>query len=123
MPSPRPDVSFALEYLAALHDAGEMESAWTFYHALPSDMKALGTVRLLAAKVALARNDLPFVEESFDADFASIREGARDLTELWYECQARLAAARTGLALDEALRAEVRRTCPPPFRIDFRVIE
>jgi hypothetical protein len=118
-----PDVSFALEYLSALHDAGKMDGAWAFHLALPPGMQSLGTVRLLAAKVALARNDLKFVEESFDAEFASIREGARDLTDLWFECQARLAAARTGCALDDALRAEIKRSCPPPFRIDFRVIE
>jgi tetratricopeptide (TPR) repeat protein len=117
-----PDVSFALEYLAALHAAAEFDTAWTFYQALPPAMRALGTVQLLAAKVALERGDLAFVEAAFEAEFASIREGATDLTNLWFGFQARRLAARDGLPLPAAL-AQVRQTCPPPYGIDFRVME
>jgi hypothetical protein len=70
----------------------------------------------------LERDDLAFVEASFQAEFCSIREGAADLTNLWFGYQAKLLVARSGLSLAEAL-VEVRRTCPPPYPIDFRVME
>jgi hypothetical protein len=117
-----PDVSFALEYLAALHTAADFETAWSFYQSLPLAMQALGTVQLLAAKVALERDDLAFVEAAFQAEFASIREGAADLTNLWFGFQAKRLAAREGLPLAVALE-QVRQTCPPPYPIDFRVME
>ena len=56
-------------------------------------MQALGTIRLLAAKVAFARDDLAFVETALAGEFASIREGARDLTDLWFGLQAKRMAA------------------------------
>ena len=117
-----PDVSFALETLAALYAAAEYDTAWAFYQTLPPAMQVLGTVQLAAAKVALERDDLAFVEASFQAEFCSIREGAADLTNLWFGYQAKLLVARSGLSLAEAL-VEVRRTCPPPYPIDFRVME
>ncbi len=117
-----PDVSFALEYLAALHAADEFETAWRFYQSLPPAMQALGTVQLLAAKVALEQDNLAFVEAAFQAEFASIREGAADLTNLWFGFQAKRLADREGLPLAVALE-QVRQTCPPPYPIDFRVME
>jgi len=117
-----PDISFALEYLSALHAANQHETAWTFYQQLPPTMQALGTIRLLAAKVAFARDDLAFVETALDGEFASIREGARDLTDLWFGLQAKRMAA-TGRPWDAALLDEIKRTCPPPEHIDFRVVE
>lgn len=116
------DVSFALEFLAALHAAADFESAWSFYQSLPPAMQTLGTVQLVAAKVALERNDLAFVEAAFEAEFSSIREGAADLTNLWFGYQAKRLAATTGLPPAVALE-QVRKTCPPPYPIDFRVLE
>ncbi|MCX6928494.1 MAG: DUF5107 domain-containing protein [Verrucomicrobia bacterium] len=118
-----PDVSFALEYLSALHAADQHETAWTFYQQLPPTMQALGTIRLLAAKVAFAREDLAFVEAALAGEFASIREGARDLTDLWFGLQAKRQAARTGRPCDAALLDEIKKTCVPPENIDFRVVE
>jgi hypothetical protein len=117
-----PDISFALEYLSALHAANQHEVAWTFYQRLPLTMQALGTIRLLAAKVAFARDDLAFVETALAGEFASIREGARDLSDLWFGLQAKRMAA-AGRPLDAALLEEVKRTCPPPASIDFRLVE
>jgi hypothetical protein len=117
-----PDVSFALETLAALYAAAEYDAAWVFYQALPPAMQVLGTVQLAAAKVALERDDLAFVETAFQAEFCSIHEGAADLTNLWFGYQAKLLVARSGLSLAEAL-VEVRCSCPPPYPIDFRVME
>jgi len=119
----KPDISFALEYLSALHAAGESEKAWAFYEALPIDLQSAGTLRLLAAKVALSRGDLTFVENALEADYDSIREGAADLTDLWFELQARRIAERDECPYDNALLQQVKATCVPPPRIDFRIVE
>ena len=101
-----PDISFAQEYLAALHAAKETEAAWKFYQSLPAETQGLDCIKILAAKIAFARNDLAFVESALAHEYASLREGARDLTDLWVGVQ------------------EKRGTnVPPPARIDFRVIE
>jgi hypothetical protein len=118
-----PDVSFAAERLLALHAANQMEAAWSFFQGLPAPLQAADTTRLVAAKVALALGDLPFVENVLSREFTTIREGARDLTDLWFGLQARRRAAETGRKLDEALLEEVRKTCPLPGHLDFRMSE
>jgi hypothetical protein len=100
------DVSFAQEYLAALHAAQEDEAAWKFYERLPASLRNVDGIRILAAKIAFVRNDLAFAASALECEYASLREGARDLTDLWNAVQ-----ARRGTKL------------PPPPRIDFRVIE
>ena len=116
-----PDVSFAIETLFAMLDAGRADEAWAFYKALPSGHQAVDAIRLAAAKIAFARDDLATVEAALDADYASIREGARDLTELWFGFQAKKLVAAKGMTYDDALRA-ASANCPPPYRIDFRVV-
>ena len=69
-------------------------------------MQDLDCIKILAAKIAFARNDLQFVEAALTHEYASLREGARDLTDLWAGVQ-----AKRGTNL------------PPPARIDFRIIE
>jgi hypothetical protein len=86
-------------------------------------MQADDAVRLLAAKVAFARGDLAFVETALASEFASVREGARDLTELWFGLRTRDQMAQTTGELDAALLLQVKRTCVPPRLIDFRVVE
>jgi tetratricopeptide (TPR) repeat protein len=118
-----PDISFAIEYLSALHAASHFDAAWTLYKRLPSGMQSDGVVRLLAAKVAFARDDLAFVESALAGEFASIREGARDLTDLWFGLQAKRAAACRGQPCDEALLRELKKTFVPPLSLDFRLVE
>jgi tetratricopeptide (TPR) repeat protein len=118
-----PDISFASEYLSALLAAKRHRTAWSFYSQLPPELQTRDAVRLLAAKVAFELDDLAFVESVLAGEFASIREGARDLTDLWFGLQVKRLAARTGRAVDAALIEEVKKTSVPPELIDFRVIE
>ncbi|MCX6876761.1 MAG: DUF5107 domain-containing protein [Verrucomicrobia bacterium] len=118
-----PDISFALEYLAALHAAGEHAQAWAFHQSLPGAMRLTDTVRLLAARVALARDDLSFVEAALKCDYASIREGARDMTDLWFGLQAKRLSAETGRPVDAAMLEQLKTSNPLPARIDFRIIK
>jgi hypothetical protein len=117
-----PDISFALERLVALLDAHQMDAAWDFYQQLPAAFRAVGSLRVLAARAALARSDLDFVEAALAGEIASLREGARDLTDLWFGLQARRRAASAGRTLPAALM-EVKSALQPPAAIDFRVAE
>ncbi|MCU0780563.1 MAG: DUF5107 domain-containing protein, partial [Akkermansiaceae bacterium] len=118
-----PDVSFAVENLAALNRAGRHGQAWAFYQELAAGFRQADPVRLEAAKAAYELDDLAFVEAMLEREFATIREGARDLTDLWFGIQTKREATRRGVPADDALAAEVRRTMRPPARIDFRANE
>jgi hypothetical protein len=118
-----PDISFALEYLSALHAAGENEQAWVFYRSLPDGLRLDDGTRLLAAKVALAQGDLKFVEAALECDYSSIREGARDMTDLWFGLHAKRLSVQTGRPVDAAMLEQLKTSNPPPFRIDFRIIK
>lgn len=115
------DHSFIIEYLTILFDAREFEAARQFFRSLPVELQSLGAVRIMAAKVSLELNDLEFVEATLNTEFASIREGARDLTDLWFGLSAKRLAIQSGHPVDAEMLKSVKTHCPPPSRIDFRV--
>ena len=94
----RPEISLAQEYLAALLAAQEIEAAWKFYESVP----VAEGLQVLAAKVAFARADWKFVAAVLEQEPVSLREGARDLTDLW---------------------AGLHGSTKPPAHIDFRTTE
>lgn len=116
----QPDPSFAIEYLAALHADKQFPLASRFFVALPDPLRNNAVVRLQAAKVALELNQLDFVESVLNDEFASIREGARDITDLWFGLQ--LKRHHPGQPSTPELLAEVMKNYPPPYRLDFRVV-
>ena len=50
-----------------------------------------------------------------------VREGSRSVDDLWYRLEAARIARRRGVAVDDALLAEVRRTAALPYAYDFRM--
>lgn len=118
-----PDISFAIEYLTALHDTCRYDELWAFYQSLNESMREADPVRLLAAKAAFARGDTGFVRVVLDREFSTIREGARDLTDLWFGMEAERIAAERGCEPSAALLAEIKKSLRPPPHIDFRVVE
>ncbi|KPV48234.1 hypothetical protein SE17_39170, partial [Kouleothrix aurantiaca] len=54
-------------------------------------------------------------------EYADIREGETELTDLWFELWARRMAAESGQPLDDALRAAAEQRYPPPQSIDYRM--
>jgi len=50
-----------------------------------------------------------------------IREGEVSLSDLWFGLQERRRAAAENRPVDEELKRRVRRECPPPADIDFRM--
>jgi tetratricopeptide (TPR) repeat protein len=117
-----PPAALAVEYLQQLAAAENFERCRQVYESLPDTVRDTDRVQLLRAQFSLALGDLDAVEAVLQRDFAVVREGEIVLTDLWFELQARREAARSGRALDAALREQVRQLYPPPARIDFRSI-
>ena len=118
-----PDVSFAVELLGALLEASRFQHVRTFARSLPPPLGDSDPVRLLEAKAALELDDLDFVEAVLAREFATIREGARDLTDLWFGVRMKRLAATRGIPPSPALLDEVKQSQRPPSSIDFRVFE
>lgn len=115
-----PPAGLAVEYLSMLQETGQANRGMEVYSMLPASVRRAERVQILRGQFALALGDLQAVEEVLGIEYAGVREGETVLSDLWFELQARRSAQKSGRILDEALRREVRKACPPPGRIDFR---
>ena len=88
---------------------------------LPERVRRHERIRLAVADVALKQGDFARVREVLRGDFATIREGETLLTDLWFALHAGEAEQRKGSGLTPFEMSEVRRSIPPPTRIDFRM--
>jgi tetratricopeptide (TPR) repeat protein len=120
--SRRPDASLAQEYLQTLCAAGRFDRAGEAYSSLPPQAQEFDRIQILRGRIALQLDDLDTVEQVLGREYAVVREGETELTDLWFELWARRVSAQTGRPLDAALRQQVQRTYPPPACIDFRSI-
>jgi hypothetical protein len=112
--------ALAAENLAALIESGKMQDAIDFVGTLPAIIANCDRIRLLRAKGLLALGKLDEAEAALDHDFAVIREGQNDLTDLWFEIKARRLSEERLVEVDEPIRAEAKRLVPPE-RLDFRM--
>ena len=110
-----------MELAQALLDAGRPEAVIELARALPEPAASHERVLIAWARAALATGRVEGVERILDHEFATIREGEVTLTDLWTAYHAARLAAAEGSPVDEALRERVRKECPPPRRIDFRM--
>jgi tetratricopeptide (TPR) repeat protein len=115
-----PPAGLAVEFLSMLQETGQASRGMQVYRQLPAFVQRVERVQILRGQFALERDDLEAVEEVLAIEYAGVREGETVLSDLWFEVQARRMAQQSGRELDEALRREARKTCPPPRRIDFR---
>jgi hypothetical protein len=119
-----PDLApLAIECAGALLRAGRAADAIAFIASVPEPVRAHGRIRLARATAALAQGDLENVERYFnsDLDIANIREKETTLSDLWFGWQEQKLSRQRGVAIDGALRQEVRRNFPPPLKFDFRL--
>jgi len=110
-----------VETLAALLAAGRPAEALTVVDRLPAGQRALGRVRLLEARAALAAGVLGRAEALLadGIEVADLREGEDALDVLWFAVhEARLAS---GGPVTDAVRDRVRAESPLPPRYDFRM--
>ena len=111
--------ALAVECLQALVAAGEFAEAHRLYESLPAALQADERIQILRGRVALALDQLDVVAAVLEREYAVIREGETELTDLWTELWVRRAAAETGRTPDETLRAEVLAAHPPPAHHRF----
>lgn len=116
-----PPAALAQEYLQLLCADGQFALAGAIYTQLPASQRARDRIRILHARIALALGQLDDAAEALQHEYADIREGETELTDIWFELWARRMAAETGRPLDSALRAEAAQRYPPPPAIDFRM--
>ncbi len=110
-------LELAQEYLALLCHDKQYEQAHTVYQSLADALKRNDRIQILYARIALERNDLATVERLMNHEYAVVREGETELTDIWFGMWYRRAGAQS-----DADKAEVRRLNPPPAHIDFRSI-
>ena len=103
--------------LVDLERSGELKK---FLGDLPEAVREHERMRILCATAALEEGRLDFVEPLFEREFATIKEGERTLTDLWFKFQEQKIAAAEGIPIDDTLRERVRRDFPPPAQIDYR---
>lgn len=115
--------AFYEEYLQLLVKAENYEELWRIYTELLPTRVPSERIDLAAAKAALELGHFEFLAKIFTRTFAQIREGETTLFAIWFEHQAILEAQRLGVAVDDQLREQVRRSTRPPKNIDFRMIE
>ena len=112
--------AMAQEYLSLLVEAGEYARAWEVCEDLSPQALDYDPVQILRASIALQVGRLEEAEASLMREYASIREGAVVLTDLWVELWRRRMSAQSGRAPQDITRQEVEAAYPPPAGIDFR---
>lgn len=116
-----PAVAVAVEYARHLLKTDDMPTLAKLLSGLPEEMRGHERLRLAAAWVALYEERFDDVRAALQGQFATIQEGERSLSDLWFALHEREMAKREGIEVDEALKARVRQECPPPWEIDFRM--
>jgi hypothetical protein len=120
----RPDMlPLAVECGRVLTDIGRPQAWLDLIPDLPEPVRASGRVRLLEGQAALAVGDLERVGRLLTdrLEIDDLREGERSLSHLWFAYHERRLSAEEGVPIDDALRERVRRECPVPDEIDFRM--
>ncbi|MBA4387642.1 MAG: DUF5107 domain-containing protein [Verrucomicrobia bacterium] len=112
----------AIEYTRELAVASDHVALKLFVGTLSPEIRQHERIHILAAKYALEAGDFATVEQLFKRSFAQVREGENILTDLWFAYHERRLAAAEGRPVDQAIRDRVRRDCPPPGNIDFRMV-
>lgn len=111
------------EYLSQLNKMGRYEEAWRVYQALSPESAGDERVMITAAAAALEVGDEAFLARVFAYPFAVIREGETQMTDLWFQHEARLRARRAGCTDLDALERELRASVLPPRNIDYRLTQ
>jgi len=107
---------------AAMLEAGRAERLGRWLDLLPDEVRRTGRMQLLEARAAFQRGELESAEAILRrVELPDVREGETALTDLWFAIQAARISAAEGVPVDDELERRVRRSCPPPAAIDFRM--
>ncbi len=114
-------LGLAVECLQALCATGRYAEALHLVGTLPENLRQADRVQILFGRVALELGDEAAVERVLRHEYAVIREGETELTDLWADLHLRREARQTGGALDPSRRREMLEKFPPPASIDYRL--
>ena len=112
-----------LECGKAMLAAGEPGRWLDVVASLDGDASISGHVRLLEASAALDVDDLERAARVLNGPITltHVREGDTSAAELWFAYHEKRLAHEEGMPVDDDLRQRVRRECPPPAHLDFRL--
>ena len=111
-----------VELLEALLGDDRAAEALHAVSAAPPEVSEDPLVRFLEARAAVDTGALERAEKVLtEVTMPWVREGSRSVDDLWYRVEAGRIARRRGVAVDDALLAEVRRTAALPYAYDFRM--
>jgi len=118
----RHTLELAQEYLQALCHTRRFDEARSVYDSLPVAMQGNDRIQILHGRIELELNNLEAVEQVMACEYAVVREGETELTDIWFEMWYRRMAEASQRTLDENEKAEIRKLYPSPALIDFRSI-
>ncbi len=111
--------ALAVECLQSLVAQGKFDEGMALYDVLPAGIRDFDRIQILRGRIALELGHLDTVEEVLKRDYAVIREGETELSDLWIGMWMRREAAGTGRPMDDQLLREVSVAHPLPSNIDF----
>ena len=114
-------LGLAVEGLQAYCAAGRYAEGLRLIESLPDKVRQADRVQILFGRVALEMGDEAAVERVLGREYAVIREGETELTDLWTDLCLRREARRTGSAVDPSRKDEILKKYPPPAAIDYRL--
>jgi len=114
--------ALAEEYLSLLNRSGMYRESLRVYETLPEEIKKVDRIRVIRARIAFEEDDFETLNEILKTEFACIREGETELTDLWFGMWEKRLGAEYGTGITEEIRSEVRVKYSPPENIDFRKI-
>ena len=116
------DSGIVEEYLSILNKNSMFDEALDVYEQLSDDMQRVDRIRVIRGRIAFEENDLDTLGKILKTEFACIREGETELTDLWFGMWGKKLAMQRGTIVTDAIKNEVKEKYPPPENIDFRKI-
>ena len=114
-----PHPCFAETAIDALVANGDYADAWALFEEIPAASRT-DAMELSIAQAAVQLEKFAFLETAFAKEYATIREGAEGLADIYLEYQARLACAKSGAAFTQsAIDADAEL----PYTVNFRMFE
>lgn len=116
-----PEPNLVRETLTALQTARRPAEVVRLYDSLPASLRDLGRIKVLLVEVLLDTGNTDRAADILQSSFelSDVREGEVRLTDLWF----RLCAMQRGGTgqQDDPLLGIVKKECPPPAHLDFRM--
>ncbi len=112
-----PDCSFIESALEALVLAQDMQQAWDMFEAVPQQNQT-EKMWLLISEAAVKLGKEQFLLKAFEREYASIREGALGVSDVWLEYMSRKECEQSG---EKFTTDKINKTRELPQHMNFRM--